>query len=324
MKNKKFNKKINKLGLAVLSTSAIMSIFQVSSSFANLTDRGEREQYYFFDSNEGVVANQGITLRDYIDARGIKYSLCPQYRTAAVIGFRNYSDKVNLPGTLQLDVLHVDSLDNNENGDYDIVYIGNDVFWGCSFKKVIMTNVKRISEGAFGSCGELTTVEIPNVKEIKESAFQNCRELEEIVMTNVEEIGVHAFFGCEDLERIGSLDKLIKIERGAFIECCKLQAIRIPNIKELGNVVFGGCKSLREVVLGEGLEEIGANMFDHCEELKEIKIPNNVKKIGIGAFGAHGMNIMLPEGKKLYLDENYTGEYTIKFDKGPGVDLYLR
>ena len=130
-------------------------------------------------------------------------------------------------------------------------------------------------------------VEMP-VKKILVSGFENYRSSEGFTLdlknaTNLTEIGSYAF------NNSGIMDSLyipnVIIEDGAFQGCKKLTSIELAKgITKIENNVFEGCSSLSSVKIPSTVDTISRRAFANCTSLKEITIPEGVKTIKSEAF----------------------------------------
>ena len=172
----------------------------------------------------------------------------------------------------------------------------------------IPNNVISISEGAFFSCGNLTSVTIPNsVTSIGEEAFSDCGSLNISVDGNntsfcdingvlfnknkseiiayskdkiqadytipdsVTSIGERAFSYCENLSSVTIGSNVKSIGNSAFEDCINLTSITIPdNVTSIGNSAFYLCKGLKSVTIGSGVTSIGERAFFQCRGLTDI------------------------------------------------------
>lgn len=192
----------------------------------------------------------------------------------------------------------------------------------CKFKSIQIPNtIKKIGEGAFFNCENLTEVHIPaSVESIAEGFAPYCRQLEKITVdpdnpfydsrdncnaiihkkTNtlvqgckntiipqgVKIIGNSAFNGCkEGLESISIPESVKKISDFAFNECYNLKNITLPNgLQQIGKNAFDFCKSLETIHLPDSIQVIEKQTFMNCHSLEAIYIPDSVKDIKAEAF----------------------------------------
>ena len=88
-----------------------------------------------------------------------------------------------------------------------------------------------IAGQAFGSCEDITSIEIPNT-----------------LIT----IGAYAFSGCHDIQSITFPFSMKNISVNAFYDCSQLQSVVIRNPKtQIEYGAFGSCNNLRSIKLGE-------------------------------------------------------------------------
>lgn len=110
--------------------------------------------------------------------------------------------------------------------------------------------VEEVGIRAFGSCINLSSVELPDsVTVIEAFAFDNCGSLNSVKMPkNLEKIESWAFWGCGNLSSIEIPDKTRKIGEEAFQNCAGLDSIEIPaSVISIGNSAFGYCSGLRSI-----------------------------------------------------------------------------
>ncbi len=130
--------------------------------------------------------------------------------------------------------------------------IGKYFFSKCMFLKTVdlyYTTIKKIDDGAFFECIELTEVKYPlrmNDYSFGISVFNGCRALKEMRLPlEQSSIPYEMFKNCEGLEKV----ELLCIEDvgcGAFEGCTKLKDVgRTGKLKKIGMKAFYGCKSLK-------------------------------------------------------------------------------
>ena len=162
---------------------------------------------------------------------------------------------------------------------------------------IIPNGTTEFEDHTFGSCSELTSINIPeSVTKIGEYAFNWCRALKSVTIPNsVTEIGEYAFSGCKTLTSINIPNSVTKIGYSAFSRCKTLTSIIVAEenkvydsrgncnaiIETKTNRLIQGCTN---TVIPESVTEIGDHAFYACETMTSINIPNSVTKIGKSAF----------------------------------------
>ena len=152
---------------------------------------------------------------------------------------------------------------------------------------IIEPGVANIGDNAFGSCTNLTSVEIPDsVTIIGDCAFYNCSSLASITIPDsVTSIGDYAFHGCNSLTSVEIPDSVTIIRFNAFSYCNSLSSITIPNsVKTIDQAAFSNCFSLTSITILDGVATIGWSAFSDCYSLTSITIPDSVTSIGGTAF----------------------------------------
>ena len=200
---------------------------------------------------------------------------------------------------------------------------------------IIPDCVKSISEYAFYSCFNLTSITIPSgIESIGFRAFSNCPNLINInvdkdnelysslngvlynknqtqiitvpggktgtfeIPGSVADIGAYAFYGCISISNIKIPDSVTSIGEWAFSKCSNLKNITIPNgIKEIKRSLFDGCTGLTNIVIPDSVTIIDESVFFKCTSLSDIELPSGLLSIGTRAFfGCTGLrDIIIPE-----------------------------
>ena len=171
----------------------------------------------------------------------------------------------------------------SKNGDTLIKFPSHSAF----SEYVIPNTVTYISEYAFSSCNNLTSVDIPNsVIEIGHDAFNRCKNLTSVNIPNsIKKIGDYVFMGCENLTSVDIPNSVTSIGYGAFWLCENLTSADIPNsVISIDKWAFSKCYSLTSIDIPNSVTYIGDKAFSFCINLTSVDIPNSVKKIGDDAF----------------------------------------
>lgn len=209
--------------------------------------------------------------------------------------------------------------DSRDNCNAVIKTAENELVAGCA-GTIIPQSVTKISDGAFGGCKLLTSMEIPkSVKVIADGAFQGCSNLQDIKLSEgVTEIGVWTFSGCKSLVNIEIPASVERINECAFSGCSSLTNINVSennkiydsrdncngivktsenelvtgcnntvipaNVKKIGNYAFENCTELVNIQIPDSVTSIGFAAFKGCSNLKDIELPSGITKIGDAAF----------------------------------------
>ena len=97
-----------------------------------------------------------------------------------------------------------------------------------------------------------------------EGAFHTCHELKSVQIPNsIKTIGTQAFKYCTGLVSIELPNSITEIGHQAFQECCSLKEIRIPNsVIFIGDYAFGGCPKLETLIFEDGTESVSISRFN--------------------------------------------------------------
>lgn len=173
--------------------------------------------------------------------------------------------------------------------------------------------VTEIGEGAFESCNNFRTLNLPrdlkkigprafkdcllsghldiayNVTEIGDYAFSGCTSLTKLTLTSsLQRIGAYAFSGCKWLDcELAIPSSVTEIGDGAFKDCTYLSGNLIlpANLKKIGSKTFENCKFFTgTLVIPNSVTEIGQDAFSDCSRFTGLSLPNNLRKIEYGAF----------------------------------------
>ena len=157
---------------------------------------------------------------------------------------------------------------------------------GCK-RTTIVDGIKRIEDGAFQNCINLSSIILPNtLNYIGSSAFFGCVSLTTIsIPSQVQHIGVYAFGQCSSLNSIKIANGVKEIERYAFSQCSSLKTINIPNsVKNIGSSAFSQCVSLETASISNNVEYINERLFAGCSSLTSIMLGSSICIIKSEAF----------------------------------------
>lgn len=164
--------------------------------------------------------------------------------------------------------------------------IGEASFSNCSLRKIVIhEGVKHIGDGAFSSCKNLETVQLPStLVTIGDDAFLDCCRLESIQLpAALASIGDRAFLNCSRLKEIVLTDGLRSIGESAF-ENSGITALSLPkSLETIGARAFAE-SALVTADLDSNIDEIPEGAFCACIRLSKIALPHGVKRIGESAF----------------------------------------
>ena len=154
--------------------------------------------------------------------------------------------KVNYLGTIdQWAEIRFENYSSNPLGCSKKLYINNELVTEAN-----LTTATKISDYAFYSCRELTSITIADsVTSIGSSAFSFCAGLTNITIPDsVTSIGSSAFSFCAGLMNITIPDSVNSIEAGVFFSCDRLTSITIPDsVTSIDFQAFCGCPELKRV-----------------------------------------------------------------------------
>lgn len=224
------------------------------------------------------------------------------------------------------------------------------------------TGLTSISEYAFQSCYNLTSINIPNgVTTIGDVAFYGCLSLTNVTIPDgIIKFGISAFNGCFNLASITIPDGTTEIGGYAFCDCVSLKNVIIPDsVTTIGYAIFSGCinmqefqgkfasedgrclivdgvlnsfapAGLTEYTISNGITVIGHNAFENCDSLKSVTIPDSITEIGSYTFMRCSSltSITIPDsvtaiGLAAFGDCNNLQEFNGKFASEDGRSLIV-
>ena len=108
-----------------------------------------------------------------------------------------------------------------------------------------------------------------NVTSISNNAFESCRELTSIAIPNsVTKIGKEAFEDCISLTGINIPDGITTIGNQTFKNCSSLTAITIPDgVTSIADEAFKWCSGLTSLIVPNSVTYIGKEAFEECSKL---------------------------------------------------------
>ncbi len=167
--------------------------------------------------------------------------------------------------------------------------IGKGAFGGCGelTSVLIQKGMKSIGEQAFYYCCWLTVVAIPEgVARVGRDVFQNCSGLTSVTIPpSMMQISDYAFQNCSGLTSVTIPSGVTSIGMSAFSGCSELKSITIPSyVMSIGSGAFYNCSGMTSLTISEGVTSIGNNAFRNCSGLTSVTIPSSVTSIGDGVF----------------------------------------
>lgn len=173
------------------------------------------------------------------------------------------------------------------------------------------STLRYIEKGAFNSCTELQSIEIPaSVESIGDFVFTQCTKLTKLTCNSANPY-FSASGGClynkdrtvllyaPAVETLAIPDTVKTIGTYAFYYNSNLTSVTIPqSVTCLEEGAFGQSSHLKEAVfLGNGLKTLGDYAFAGCASLEKIVLPQSLTAISDTAFNdCSGFTIYAPKG----------------------------
>lgn len=142
----------------------------------------------------------------------------------------------------------------------------------------IPSGVETISYGAFDGIANLSTINIPaSVKEIYIRPFGSCPNLTTI-QVDPDNLNYASLSGILFNKEKTTLIKAPMQKNGIY---------EVPaSVRYISEYAFYGNQYMEEIILPQNLDSIGAYAFASCVTLASLNLPENLKKIHLGAFSS--------------------------------------
>ena len=238
-------------------------------------------------------------------------------KTATIVGVESISQNtLELPATAVI-----------EGDSYNVIGIGNEVFYGKSLMSVtIPDGYTTIGKRAFYECYSLRSVKLPNsITSIGDDAFQNCNVLDTIsIPSKIRSIGYNAFWSTKITE-VKIPATTTYIGRNAFAYCEALKSISVDAnnsaydsrnncnalIEKATNTLMRGCGT---TIIPNTVQIIGQHAFAGCLNLSDASIPNSVTTIEDNAFSNCRAltSVVIPSSVTLLYQQSFSGCSSLK------------
>ena len=182
----------------------------------------------------------------------------------------------------------------------------NGVFGECAnLESVDLNKVTKIGKYAFVNTISLKSIDLTKITNIGNYAFKGSG-LESVDLANVSTVGSDAFRNCLSLKTVTNLKKTGNY---MFSGCTALESIDLSGVSTLSNFSFNGCTALSNITFGAAMTAIPNGAFIDCTALESVTIPGNITTINLNAFNrcSNLGEITLSEGVKTIGDNAFAG-----------------
>ena len=165
-------------------------------------------------------------------------------------------------------------------------------FYGCSLKKVIVTDLKAW-------CGIDFIEESCNPLSLAQHLYsdENTEITNLMIPDGVTSIGQYAFMGCKGLTTLTIPNSVTNIANYAFFNCSGLSSVSIGNgMKVIRKESFGSLSKLTSISFGNGVTSINTNIFNDRGEFL-----NSIYLHALTPPSANGSNNLIYDHCKLYV-----------------------
>lgn len=174
---------------------------------------------------------------------------------------------------------------------------------------VIGSNVTKLCEYAFNSCGRLVSATFPNLEEIESNGL-SYTALSAANFEKLKKIGSSAFASCDKLSsvRTGSLES---IGEYAFSFCTGLTKIKLSGTyPEVRFSCFGQCSYITTIDLdSQSLSTIQSSAFYFCTNLKALIIRRTDDVVTLANTGAFSNSAIASGTGFIYVPDDLVDQY---------------
>lgn len=192
----------------------------------------------------------------------------------------------------------------------------------------IENGITSICDGAFSSCYNLTSVDIPeSVERIGDQAFEGAISLKELKLPDgIKYIGRGAFWECHEVDCVKIPSSAIEIGEDAFEGTCWWwnlpEGLVYHDSWLLGYKGDVGEKPQGDIVVSEGIRGIAGGVFGYCELLTSVSLPQSLKYIGQSAFADCSFSITIPDNVT-YISDNAFANCDVRELQLPNSLIYI-
>ncbi len=182
-------------------------------------------------------------------------------------------------------------------------YVGEKAFYESGIETVSFNSeLKAIGEGAFSSCQNLTSLNIPgNVDRIGNYAFSGCIGLKTIIVgEGTRYIDSHCFYNCGNVETMSLPSTIIGVGDDALTGV-PMEFETKDGVQYVGKVAYKLMdNAITDVVIRDGTVTIADHFAMYNSSMASLSLPSTLKCIGKNAFGWTSKpsfkSVVLPEG----------------------------
>jgi len=161
---------------------------------------------------------------------------------------------------------------------------------------VIPKGVTDLSQGAFHTCADLTSVRLESGSTVYSSPAGSNAIVETatgtllvgcqttIIPKNVKIIAPNTFAGQTAITKLTIPNGVEEIGDAAFQEC-NFETIVLPHsVKSVENAIFQMCAQLKTAYIGNGLERIMSGVFRNCNQFTDFYLAATKVPMSVGSF----------------------------------------